>query len=102
MALALALTAAACGPERSGPSTSELWSEHCASCHGEDGAGARARRGLEPRLDLTRSPLVTGEARGLVFQRIAYGYSTMPGFSHKLPQGDLEALTAYVMKLRKR
>ena len=51
---------------------------------------ARARAaGRPPRSSCPRA----GDA-GLVFQRIAYGYGTMPGFAHKLERGDLEMLTA--------
>jgi mono/diheme cytochrome c family protein len=100
--LLLAATAAACGPETSGTPVAELWSEHCASCHGADGSGHPARRRLEPRLDLTRSPMVVDGARGLIFQRIAYGYSTMPGFAHKLPQGDIEMLVEFVQRFAAR
>lgn len=40
--------------------------------------------------------------RGLVFQRIAYGYATMPGFAHKLPRGDIESLAELAEELAKR
>jgi mono/diheme cytochrome c family protein len=95
--LAAALVAlAACGPERSGASVEELWQAHCARCHGEDGRGLRALRGLEPGLDLTRSAMVSSRDRRRLYRRIAAGSGTMPGFSHKLPQGDLELLVEFV------
>lgn len=102
-ALAAALSAlAACGAERSGESAEVLWQKHCSSCHGEDGRGVRALRGLTPRLDLSRSGMVASRARGLIYQRIAFGYGTMPGYSHKLPQGDLELLAEFVERFAKR
>jgi mono/diheme cytochrome c family protein len=91
--------AAACGPPTSGKSAQELWSEHCVRCHGEDGSGNPAQRGLDPRIDLLASKLVRGGAKGLIFQRIAYGYAAMPGFAHKLEQGDLELLVDFVLRL---
>jgi mono/diheme cytochrome c family protein len=103
-AIALAAVAAgsACGPPTSGTPVDALWREHCAGCHAADGHGNPAMRGLDPGVDLTRSRLIGDRSRGLVFQRIAYGYGSMPGFAHKLPQGDIELLVAYVTKLKGR
>jgi mono/diheme cytochrome c family protein len=70
----------------------ELWSENCARCHGSDGRGAVALRALSPRIDLTSSPAIAAGDRLRVYQRISYGYGTMPGFAHKLERGDLELL----------
>jgi mono/diheme cytochrome c family protein len=99
---ALALAAAGCGAETSGTPVAELWSGNCASCHGEDGRGHPARRRLEPALDLGRSELVARGARGLLHQRISWGYGTMPGFSHRLPPGDIEKLVEFVERFRER
>jgi mono/diheme cytochrome c family protein len=98
--VALAL-AAACGPPTSGVPVAELWAANCVRCHAQDGRGIPGQRALEPRLDLVASELVRGGERGLVYQRIAWGYAGMPGFSHKLEQGDLELLTQYVLDLAK-
>jgi mono/diheme cytochrome c family protein len=94
--------AAGCGAETSGTPAAELWREHCASCHGADGRGHPARRRLEPRLDLARSALVAGRERGLIYQRIAYGYANMPGFAHKMPRGDLELMVGFVERFAAR
>ncbi len=99
--LAATLLLAACGAVGSGESAERLYEQQCASCHGGDGRGAPARRGLEPRLDFSRSLLVAKRDRKLLFQRIAYGYNTMPGFAHRLSQGDLELLAAYVERFAK-
>jgi mono/diheme cytochrome c family protein len=88
----------ACAPAGSGESASRLFEQHCAGCHGGDGRGLPARRGLEPRLDLARSKMIAKGDRGLLFQRIAFGYGTMPGFAHKLSQGELEELVAFVQR----
>lgn len=102
-ALAAVLAAlAACGPERSGASAEQLWREQCARCHGDDGLGTRAIRGLEPKLDLSRSAMVARRDRRQIYQRIANGYLTMPGFAHKLPQGDIELLVEFVERFGKR
>ena len=96
----VALLFAGCGAETSATPVEDLWTEHCAGCHAVDGSGVPARRGLEPRLDLHRSAMLGAEGSpGLVFQRIAYGYNTMPGFAHKLPRGDIERLAKFTAEL---
>jgi mono/diheme cytochrome c family protein len=103
IALAAALVAlAACAPERSGASAEQLWQEQCARCHGADGTGIRALRGLEPKLDLARSTMISKRDRRQIYQRIANGSVTMPGFAHKLPQGDIELLVEFVERFGKR
>jgi len=97
--LTVAIGGAACGAPTSGVPVEQLFTDHCASCHGAKGHGNPAMLGLDPGVDLTHSRLLAKHARGLVFQRIAYGYGSMPGFAHKLPQGDVELLVAYVTKL---
>jgi mono/diheme cytochrome c family protein len=98
--LAAIAPALACGSPTSGKPVTELWRESCTQCHGEDGRGNAAWKGLDPKVDLSRSELVRSSARGLVFQRIAYGYGTMPGFGHKLERGDVEMLTEFVFELQ--
>jgi len=92
----------ACGPPVSGATAEQLWTENCARCHGDDGNGVAAMRGLDPGVDLRRSLMVRDGVRGLIFQRIAYGYGSMPGFSHKLPRGDVEMLVRYVTELERK
>lgn len=92
---------AACDPPSSGLPAQELWAANCARCHADDGRGIPAQRALDPKLDLVASELVRGRERGLVYQRIAWGYAGMPGFAHKLEQGDLELLADYVLDLAK-
>jgi len=98
-AAALATALAACSSPSSGIPVATLWEEHCQRCHGADGRGVAAQRALAPRVDLTASPMVRNGDRGLIFQRIAYGYATMPGFAHKLERGDIEDLARHVMAL---
>lgn len=97
---AAALAAAAgCGAPSSGIPAAGLWAEHCQRCHGADGRGVAALRALAPRVDLIASRMVRQGENGLIFQRIAYGYATMPGFAHKLERGDIEELAKYVLAL---
>mgnify|MGYP003542376728 CR=1 FL=1 len=71
----------------------------CMACHGPSGEGNPAQIGLDPKVDLTASAMVAGRARGLIYQRISYGYGAMPGFEHKLERGDVELLVDYVLRL---
>lgn len=81
-----------------GPTPAQLYTEHCASCHGADGRGDPRRRGFYAGLDLTASPLVQEGRDGLVYRRIAYGYGAMPGFQHKLDTNQLLGLTEYTLQ----
>ncbi len=90
----LALVLAGCGPK-----ASELWSENCAECHGADGRGVEARRLFYPQVDLTRSPLIADRARGSIYQRIALGWGTMPGFKHKLEPREMDQLVDFAIEL---
>jgi len=100
--VSLAWMASGCGAPSSGLPAEALYAEHCQRCHGDDGRGDARQRSLAPRVDLTRSSLVQSEERGLIYQRISRGYDAMPAFSHKLERGDIEALSEYVLRFRKR
>lgn len=90
---------AACGPPTSGQSAVELYTEHCARCHGEAGHGDPRALALTPGADLGRSAIVRSRARGRIFLRISQGYGSMPAFSHKLERGDIDLLVDYVLEL---
>lgn len=92
----------ACGPPTSGRTAAELYVDHCARCHGEDGRGDARQRPLAPALDLTRSTLIARRARGALYRRIQQGQDSMPAFGHKLPQGDIELLVDYVLHFQAR
>jgi len=92
----------ACGPPTSGRPVEELYADHCARCHGDDGRGDPRQLPLAPALDLTRSTLIARRARGALYRRIQQGQDTMPAFGHKLPQGDIELLVDHVMRFQAR
>jgi len=94
--LCAALAGSGCRGHGPSAAAAALYVKNCASCHAEDGRGVPARRGLEPRLDLSRSKMLAKGDRGLTSQRIAWGYNTMPGFAHKLTPGEIEDLVAFV------
>ncbi len=94
-----AAAAAGCGPPTSGKSAVELYGEHCARCHGEDGRGDPRALALAPGSDLSRSALVRNRKRGPIHLRISHGSGSMPAFSHKLELGDIDLLVDYVLEL---
>ena len=99
LAAAVVPGVAGCGPPTSGKSASELYTEHCARCHGDDGRGDPRMVALSPNTDLQRSPLLRRKARGPLYLRISQASGSMPAFSHKLELGDIELLVDYVLEL---
>lgn len=99
LALVLAMSAA-CGAPTSGKSAAELYGEHCARCHGDEGRGDPRALALSPNSNLRRSALIRARARGPIFLRISQGYGSMPAFSHKLERGDIDLLVDYVLEFR--
>ena len=97
--ITLAVATVACGPPTSGKKASELYTEHCARCHGADGRGDARALALSPSSNLTRSALARRRARGPIYLRISQGYGSMPAFSHKLERGDIDLLVDYVLEL---
>lgn len=89
---------AGCSRQRS---AAELYSLHCARCHGADGAGVEPQTDFYPRLDLTRSELVARGARASLYRTIRQGYDAMPGFDHALEHLEIEALVDYTLDLGK-
>lgn len=95
----VALAVSGCGAIGSGTPVSELWASNCQRCHGEDGRGVPALRGIDPALDLSRSRMVSKGDRTEVRRVIAVGDLSMPGFGHRLPNGDVNALVDFVLQM---
>jgi mono/diheme cytochrome c family protein len=79
------------------------FTKRCASCHGEDGRGNAQKATLlklDPKLlDLHRAEtadLTPAQRREIVVA----GKNKMPAYGKKLPVAELDALMAYVEKLR--
>jgi len=94
-----AIAVSGCGPIGSGTPVAELWETNCQRCHGEDGRGVRALRSVEPELDLSRSRSVREGRRAEIRRVISAGDVRMPGFGHRLPNGDVEALVDFVLEM---
>jgi len=95
--LVFALLAAACGPPR--PLTPEVSYDYfCARCHGDDGTGDPRTVGLNPKLDLIASDMITSRDRDAIRQRIVQGEGAMPGFREKLEPDEIDDLVAYTLE----
>ncbi len=81
-----------CEPTKPVRSGEVLFAENCARCHGADGKGDPRILPLYPRADLTHSPMGTARERVLIHDRIARGYTTMPGFQGKLQPEEIGQL----------
>ena len=93
--VAALLPLAACG---NGEEGAALYRQNCVRCHGLDGKGDSRSVQLDPRLDLTRSPMIQRRERGAIGSRIGEGYQAMPGFSHRLERDQMEALVDYTLR----
>ncbi len=89
LALLLGGSVAGCGSGKPVRSAEVLFAENCARCHGADGTGDPRTLPLYPRVDLTRSAMGAARERVLIHDRIARGYTTMPGFQGKLQPEEI-------------
>lgn len=78
----------------------QLYSEHCAGCHGEQGDGmTRARRGLNPPpRDFTSALAKTELTRSRMIQSVTHGRpnTAMMAFSERLTPPQIEAVVDYI------
>ena len=80
----------------------DVFTEHCASCHGVDGK-ARTPAGKKFRVkDLTESKLAESDIEKQIVSgtQDAKGNARMPAFKGKLSPEEIAALVAYVKTLR--
>jgi mono/diheme cytochrome c family protein len=71
-------------------SGAQLFSDNCESCHGVEGAGGH----IGPNLQ--KSPVAENLSR--VEQQVRNGGGAMPAFSGALSDGEIDAVTRYVVE----
>jgi mono/diheme cytochrome c family protein len=77
-----------------------LFNRECAQCHGRDGR-AKTKRGRQTHSrDITNAEWQNDISDERIFNSISRGKGKMPSFK-KLSDGDIDALVAYVRRLRK-
>jgi len=81
-----------------GADAGALWNQHCASCHGKDGAGGTAMGKKLAVKDYTKEQgFSDAEAEKVIMD----GKGKMKGFKGKVSEADAKALVAYVRSLKK-
>lgn len=75
-----------------------LWAQHCASCHGKDGAGNTTMGKKLAVKDYTKEQ---GFSDAEAEKVIKEGKDKMKPFKDKLSDADVKALVAYVRGLKK-
>ena len=74
----------------------------CAKCHGKDGRGKTTRGRLANARDLTPAQWQDDVTDERLFNSISNGRGKkMPGFKKNLSEADIDALVAYVRRLKR-
>src|SRR6187431_3105141 len=64
----------------------EVWTKHCAVCHGKTGAGDGSKAAqLETPMEDMSQAAVQGHTDGGLFYKISEGRDEMPSFKKKIP-----------------
>jgi mono/diheme cytochrome c family protein len=79
----------------------ELYSKHCASCHGRDGRAKTLKGKLKHARDLGDSDWHNRVSDERIFNSIMNGKGKMPAYGKKLSEQEIDTLVAYVRALRK-
>lgn len=78
-----------------------IYNRRCASCHGRDGRG-QTRRGRQTHArDMTDGAWQDEVSDERLFNSINNGRGKMPAFRKILSENDVDALVAYVRRLRR-
>ena len=77
----------------------EVWSKHCASCHGKTGAGDGSKAAqLETAMEDLSASSVQGQSDGELYYKVSEGREEMPTFKKKIT--DSEELWSVVNYMR--
>ncbi len=90
--------------ESQGTNPNELFTKHCATCHGRDGRARSLKSRLRRAQDLTDPEWQTKVSDERIFNSIANGRKgrgRMPAWSDRLSEEELNALVNHVRSLRK-
>jgi mono/diheme cytochrome c family protein len=79
----------------------ELYSRHCASCHGRDGRAKTLKGKLKHARDLADSDWQNRISDERIFNSIMNGKGKMPAYGKKLSEQEIDPLVTYVRALRK-
>ncbi|HEY5825128.1 MAG TPA: cytochrome c [Cyclobacteriaceae bacterium] len=81
----------------------EVWTKHCAVCHGKTGAGDGSKAAqLETAMEDMSTAVVQGQTDGELFYKIAEGRDEMPSFKKKIPDTEeLWSVVNFIKSLKK-
>ncbi|HEX5705300.1 MAG TPA: cytochrome c [Pyrinomonadaceae bacterium] len=78
-----------------------IYNRQCVSCHGRDGRG-RTPKGRQTRArDMTEASWQDDVSDERLFNSINNGRGKMPAFSKKISENDIDALVAYIRRMRR-
>ena len=78
-----------------------IYNRQCVSCHGRDGRG-RTRKGRQTHArDMTNREWQDDISDERLFNSINNGRGKMPAFRKKISENDIDALVAYVRRMRR-
>lgn len=78
-----------------------IYNRQCVLCHGRDGRG-RTRRGRQTHArDMTVASWQDDVSDERLFNSISNGRNKMPAFRKKISENDIDALVAYVRRMRR-
>ncbi|MCO4291686.1 c-type cytochrome [Solitalea sp. MAHUQ-68] len=81
----------------------EMWTKHCAACHGKTGAGDGTKAAsLKTAMEDMSKPAVQKLSDGELHYKIATGRDEMPSFKKKIPDSeDLWSIVNYMRTFKK-
>lgn len=102
--LALATKGAAAslntGTPVSARTAAQLYSKHCASCHGKDGRAKTFKAKFNHARNLTEPGWQEAVSDERIFNSIANGRQKMPAFAKKITQAEIDSLVLFVRGMR--
>lgn len=86
-------------PGRSVSASAEIYTRHCAECHGRDGRARTAKGKRTGATDFTSGEWNSDEARAI--RIISNGRVEMPAFKRKLSKAEIRSVWRYVLRFRR-
>jgi mono/diheme cytochrome c family protein len=78
-----------------------LFDKNCATCHGQDGRAKTFKAKFNHARDLTDAKWQAEVSDERIFNSISNGKGKMPAWGKKFSEGEINALVAFVRKLKK-
>ena len=78
----------------------QLYSKHCASCHGKDGRAKTFKAKFNHARNLTEPGWQEAVSDERIFNSITNGRKKMPAFAKKITEAEINSLVLFVRGLR--